>query len=86
MADPDLPTIPTDANVIELSERSAPRTCPCDSSADFYVFVTDEDVAETGGDVAADEWPVNVFLCREHFKTAERVSTVADHPEVETDP
>lgn len=80
----ELPTIPLDAKVIELSETHAPKSCSCGDGAEFYVFVTDEKVAEAAeAEVSPDEWPVNEFLCRQHFGDAPRVESVAAHPSIE---
>lgn len=78
MTDDDIPTVPLDANVMELGKKNAPRTCyACGDDAEFYVYCTDER-AETiiGAGVPADEWPVNAMLCRSCFSDADRVETV----------
>lgn len=81
----ELPTLVTDPTVIELSENNAPRSCTvCGDGADYYVFVTDGQVAKRTEDAkaATDSWPINAFLCRPHFAEAPRVASLADHPEL----
>lgn len=82
----DLPTLPTDPKVIELTENNAPRTCNvCGDDADFYVIVTNGMAnRRVGTDLQPDEWPVNDYLCRECFADAPRVTSWEDLPKVKT--
>lgn len=80
----DVPALVTDPSVIELSDNSAPRSCKaCGDPADFYVFVDDEQAEErTGVELGNGEWPINAFLCREHFRSAPRVDSLGEHSSV----
>lgn len=80
----DLPTLPTDPKVMELTENHAPKTCNvCGDDADYYVIVTNEMANDRlGTDLNWDEWPVNAYLCREHFSEAPRVTSWEDLPTV----
>lgn len=83
--DPELPTLPTRVTVIDLRGNLAHRACEvCGESADVYVFVTDEQAEERiGEEIPSTSWPVNSFLCLEHFKDAPRVESLEDHPALE---
>lgn len=82
MTDEDLPTLPTELRVIELSDATTGRSCAgCGADADFYAIVTDAMANERlGTDLAHDEWPVNAMLCRSCFGECPRVASWDDLP------
>jgi hypothetical protein len=82
-----LPTLPTQLTVIELNENHSGRSCTgCGARAELYCLVTNERANDAlGADLPADAWPVNAMLCRDCFRMAPRVGSLADHPDVPDD-
>lgn len=80
----ELPTLPTDPKVMEITDSHAPKTCNvCGDDADFYVIVTNTMVNDrVGTDLGYDEWPVNDYLCKGCFADAPRVKSWEDLPTV----
>lgn len=83
----DLPTLPTELTVIDITDATERPCAGCGDAADVYALLTDEAVNERlGTSLAPDEWPVNAYLCRGCFGEADRVSSWEDLdgvPEVE---